>query len=76
LKEGFKVYKVGNNETSDYLMNFLNLGNNTILAVNKRLASMLNEFGSKVKVDYVEFEHIKKMYGAVHCATQVFRKNY
>jgi len=46
------------------------------LAVNKKLKKVLEDFGSKVKVEYVEFGHIKKMYGAAHCATQVFRKDW
>jgi len=33
----------------------------------------VKEFGSKVKVHTIGFEEVKKMYGALHCATQVYR---
>jgi len=71
--EGFRVLKVTHEDQQEYIINFLNLGNNVLIAVNKKLMKMLADWGSKVKVDYVEFGHVKRMYGACHCATQVFR---
>jgi len=37
LHEGYKVCKVKHEDQLEYIINFLNLGNNTLLAVNKKL---------------------------------------
>jgi arginine deiminase len=76
VNEGFRVCKVCHEDQLQYIINFLNLGSNTIMAVNRKLKGTLENFGSKVKVDYIEFGHIKRMYGAAHCATQVFRRDW
>jgi len=72
--EGFRILKVSHDDQMEYIINFLNIGNNTIIAVNLKLKQVLEDFGSRVIVDYIEFGHIKRMYGACHCATQVFRR--
>jgi len=46
-----------------------------VLAVNRKLKDVCKAAGSKVQVEYVEFGEILHMYGALHCATQVFRKD-
>ena len=71
--EGFQVIKVSNQEQIDYMINFLNIGNNTVLCVNRDLKRKVKEAG--VNVIFVEFEPILKMFGALHCATQVSRKD-
>jgi hypothetical protein len=56
------------------MINFLNIGNNEVLAVNPDLAAKIDgKTEETVTVTYVEFYGIKQMYGAFHCATQVSR---
>ena len=70
--EKFEVIKVTHQQQVDYIINFLNIGNNTIISVNKDLREITQHTG--VKVDYIDFTAVLKMYGAMHCMTQVSRK--
>ena len=72
--EGYKMIKISNQQQKDYMINFLNIGNNTILTVNPDLKNVIKETG--VDVIYVEFQAVMKMFGALHCATQVSRKPF
>lgn len=69
--EGFELIKISNQEQIDYMINFLNIGNNTVLCVNRHLPEKVKHTG--VNVIYVEFTPVLKMFGALHCATQVSR---
>ena len=71
--EGFKMIKVTNKQQEEYMINFLNIGNNIVLSVNPFLKELVKETG--VIVEYIEFKAIMNMYGAMHCATQVGRRN-
>ena len=53
------------------MINFLNLGNNEIISVNKDLKTVGKE--SNTNITYIEFKPILNMYGAIHCITQVSR---
>ena len=53
------------------MINFLNIGNNTIISVNKELEKVAKKSG--VNVIYMDFKPILNMYGAMHCITQVSR---
>lgn len=46
------------------MINFLNIGNNTIISVHKDLGKKLKEHGFDGKVEFVEYKGILKMYGA------------
>jgi arginine deiminase len=72
--EGFKIVKSTHEQQTDFLINFLNIGNNKIIAVNHELKAKLEKENIDVEVLDVNFKSIVKMYGAVHCATQVARK--
>ena len=52
-------------------INFLNIGNNEIISVNKDLK--LLEQKTNTNIIYLEFRPILNMYGAMHCITQVSR---
>lgn len=71
MYEEYKCIKVTYQEQLDYMINFLNIGNNTVLTVNADLKNVVKESG--VDVIYVEFQAVMKMFGALHCATQVSR---
>jgi arginine deiminase len=73
--EGFKIVKCTHQQQTDFLINFLNIGNNKIIAVNHELKSIIEKEDIDVTVLDVNFKSIVKMYGAVHCATQVARRN-
>ena len=66
---GYKMIKVTHQQQVDYMINFLNIGNNEIISVSKDLEEVAKPSGSKVK--YLEFKAILNMYGATHCLTQV-----
>eukprot|EP00456_Euglypha_rotunda_P020363 TRINITY_DN1782_c0_g1_i17.p1 TRINITY_DN1782_c0_g1~~TRINITY_DN1782_c0_g1_i17.p1 ORF type:complete len:383 (+),score=43.53 TRINITY_DN1782_c0_g1_i17:173-1321(+) len=74
-REGYNVIPITNDEQFAYMINFLNLGKNSLITVNKDLERKLRQYGSSVAVKYIEFDAVKKMYGACHCATQAFRKS-
>ena len=63
--------KVKHQQQVDYMINFLNIGNNTIISVNKDLEKLAKKSG--VNTIYMEFKPILNMYGGIHCITQVSR---
>ena len=67
----YKLIKVTHQQQVDYIINFLNIGNNEILAVNNELATISAE--SNTNVISFDFRPILNMYGAMHCITQVSR---
>ena len=70
--EQYEIIKVTNQQQIDYMINFLNIGNNTVLTCNRDLKNVVKHTG--VNVIYIEFRAVMNMYGALHCATQVSRK--
>lgn len=72
--EGYNIIKCSHEQQSDFVINFLNIGNDTIIAVNPQLKEMLEKANVEVKVIDLKFDAIVKMFGAVHCATQVARR--
>jgi len=72
-REGYKIYKIDEKDQLEYLINFVHIGNNEIISVNKKLKSLLAKSNPQIKVTYVDYEGITNMYGAAHCTTQVSR---
>eukprot|EP01086_Lenisia_limosa_P015905 TRINITY_DN5402_c0_g1_i2.p1 TRINITY_DN5402_c0_g1~~TRINITY_DN5402_c0_g1_i2.p1 ORF type:complete len:446 (+),score=127.72 TRINITY_DN5402_c0_g1_i2:63-1400(+) len=87
--EGYTIAPIAHEEQLKYMCNFVNLGDNVdpqpnapgggpgkghLLAVHQGLEERLREYGYTGRVEYVEFQGVKNMYGAAHCATQIFRK--
>ena len=66
-----ELIKVKHQQQVDYMINFLNIGNNTILSVNKDLEKVAKKSG--VNIISLDFRPILNMYGAMHCITQVSR---
>lgn len=73
VKEGFRVIKITHEQQSDFMVNFLNIGDGKVISPNKDMQSFLEKNGSKVAVKYVDIGEVTKMYGAFHCATQAVR---
>ena len=67
----YKIIKVTHQQQIDYMINFLNIGNNEILSVNNELKIIAKK--SKTNIINLEFRPILNMYGAIHCITQVSR---
>lgn len=67
----FKYIKITHQEQKEYMINFLNIGNNTVISVNKDLENKVKDLGITVK--YFDCQPILNMYGGMHCMTQVSR---
>lgn len=74
--EGFKIIKCNHEDQSKFMINFLNVGDKTIISVNPGLQKIVEDAKVDVRVDIIniKFEAVTKMFGAVHCTTQVCRK--
>ena len=71
---GFKYIKITHEEQKQYMINFLNIGNNTVISVNKNLEKKLKDNGlDSIEVKYFDCQPILNMYGGMHCMTQVSR---
>jgi arginine deiminase len=68
---GFNYIKISHEEQKQYMINFLNIGNNTVISVNKNLEDKVKDLGITVK--YFDCQPILNMYGGMHCMTQVSR---
>ena len=68
---GFNYIKITHEEQKQYMINFLNIGNNTVISVNKKLEEKVKDLGITVK--YFNCQPILNMYGGMHCMTQVSR---
>ena len=70
----FKYIKITHQEQKEYMINFLNIGNNTVISVNKNLEKKLKDNGIDIiTVKYFDCQPILNMYGGMHCMTQVSR---
>ena len=68
---GFNYIKITHEEQKQYMINFLNIGNNTVISVNKDLEEKVKNLGITVK--YFNCRPILNMFGGMHCMTQVSR---
>ena len=67
----FNYIKISHQEQKEYMINFLNIGNNTVISVNKNFENKVKDLGITVK--YFDCQPILNMYGGMHCMTQVSR---
>ena len=67
----FHYIKITHQEQKEYMINFLNIGNNTVISVNKDLERKVKDLGINVK--WFDCQAILNMYGGMHCMTQVSR---
>lgn len=74
--EGYTIVPVTPEQQQAYMINFLNVGGGHLISVNEGLEELLARAGvaaPDVHVEYIEFDGVKRMYGAAHCGTQVAR---
>ena len=70
----FNYIKISHQEQKEYMINFLNIGNNTVISVNKNLEKKLKDNGCDIiTVKYFNCQPILNMYGGMHCMTQASR---
>ena len=70
----FNYIKITHKEQKEYMINFLNIGNNTVISVNKNLEKKLKDNNINIiNVQYFNCQPILNMYGGMHCMTQVSR---
>ena len=70
----FNYIKITHKEQKEYMINFLNIGNNTVISVNKNLEKKLKDNNINIiDVQYFNCQPILNMYGGMHCMTQVSR---
>ena len=70
----FNYIKISDQEQKEYMINFLNIGNNTVISVNQNLEQKLKDNKiDMITVKYFDCKPILKMYGGMHCMTQVSR---
>ena len=70
-KKGFKIVKFGKKEQEEQIINFLNIGDNTVISNSKELEKKVKNYG--IEVIYLDFEPIIKMGGSIRSITQVSR---
>lgn len=69
---GFNIITVSGEEQLAYGCNGLNLGNNHLVSIEKRVARRIACSPLfKGTVEYLDFEGVTCMFGGVHCASQV-----
>eukprot|EP01098_Paradermamoeba_levis_P014384 TRINITY_DN6845_c0_g1_i3.p1 TRINITY_DN6845_c0_g1~~TRINITY_DN6845_c0_g1_i3.p1 ORF type:complete len:637 (+),score=196.25 TRINITY_DN6845_c0_g1_i3:171-1913(+) len=72
LDEGYSLIPITDENQRNYGCNCLNIGNGTIIAVDKTTSKTLAKspyFDGKISV--IDFRNMSNMYGSVHCCSQV-----
>jgi len=85
-EEGYKIIPITEEEQTDYMVNYLNLGRMPaedgkegpvrLVSVHDGLEKKLRDAGVSERealVESVDYRGITRMYGAAHCSSQVFR---
>ncbi|KAL0491700.1 arginine deiminase [Acrasis kona] len=73
--EGYHIVSVTVSQQADYGINFLNIGEGTIVAVDESTARTLLKSGVyKGDVDLIDYSGMTTMYGSVHCCSQVLKR--
>nr|WP_281720608.1 arginine deiminase family protein [Nitrosomonas nitrosa] len=74
MENSFQVIKVTDKEQKQFATNVLNVGNGTIVTPYKgsEYITRLSEAG--IKSVFVDFENLKRGWGAAHCMTQVISR--
>eukprot|EP01012_Entosiphon_sulcatum_P058494 TRINITY_DN82575_c0_g1_i1.p1 TRINITY_DN82575_c0_g1~~TRINITY_DN82575_c0_g1_i1.p1 ORF type:complete len:792 (+),score=119.96 TRINITY_DN82575_c0_g1_i1:270-2378(+) len=71
---GFTVLPISERMANNYGLNFINVGQSRIVTTDEETAAHISDCPQfKGTVKHINFREITKLYGAIHCATQVFR---
>jgi arginine deiminase len=72
---GFNVIRVTDRMQTNYGCNFINCGNSRLITTDAETADHIARSPHfRGTIDNVDFSEITKLYGALHCSTQVFRQ--
>eukprot|EP01133_Synstelium_polycarpum_P015287 gene15287-18100_t len=71
-EQGYELVMASDRNQKDYGCNGLNIGNGKFIVVDQATAKTIaRAMKSAVKLLYVDFRTVTKMYGSVHCCSQV-----
>src|SRR3990167_4598735 len=73
--KNLEIIWVSDAEQLDYAINFIQLGSGDLISISATTTALLNKYNSTAIAHYVDFDGIKRMFGAAHCSTQIFRKH-
>eukprot|EP01132_Coremiostelium_polycephalum_P007952 gene7952-9782_t len=72
VQQGFDLVKVTDQNQKDYGCNGLNIGNGKFIVVDKATAKAIaRKSNTSSQLLFVDFRTVTKMYGSVHCCSQV-----
>ncbi|GAM26969.1 hypothetical protein SAMD00019534_101440 [Acytostelium subglobosum LB1] len=72
IEQGYELLYVTDQNQKDYGCNGLNIGNGKFIVVDQATAkTVARKTSSSVKLLFVDFRTVTKMYGSVHCCSQV-----
>jgi len=73
--EGYKIIKATNEQQEKYGINFLNLGDSNLITVDESTSrSLIKSKMIKGNIDLIDYNAFVKMYGSVHCCSQVLSR--
>lgn len=71
-QEGYLIIPVTNEQQEAYGLNYLNLGNGSLISVDQSTArTMINSKYFDGNIHVINFDGMTAMYGSVHCCSQV-----
>jgi hypothetical protein len=74
-EEGYTIVPVTVEQQGNYGINFLNIGEGTIVAVDQSTARTLLSSGVfDGNIDLIDYSGMTTMYGSVHCCSQVLKR--
>eukprot|EP01064_Diplonema_japonicum_P001168 TRINITY_DN10753_c0_g1_i1.p1 TRINITY_DN10753_c0_g1~~TRINITY_DN10753_c0_g1_i1.p1 ORF type:complete len:798 (+),score=192.14 TRINITY_DN10753_c0_g1_i1:52-2445(+) len=71
---GWHIIPASEQMADDLGINFINMGNGQLICTDEAMGETIENFPHfRGKVHVIDYREICKMYGAIHCTTQVFR---
>lgn len=73
---GYEIFTCTKEEQQNFAINFLNIGNNTIITPYRDVTGLYENIRKKTGVSflYQDFSNLREGYGACHCTTQVISR--
>uniref|UniRef100_A0A7S4CSE2 Arginine deiminase n=1 Tax=Eutreptiella gymnastica TaxID=73025 RepID=A0A7S4CSE2_9EUGL len=72
---GYHIIPVTDRMHNNYGVNFINCGNSRLITTDAETADHISKSPCfNGSIDNIDFQEITKLYGALHCSTQVFRE--
>lgn len=72
----FNVLKMTQRDQAHYGINFLNIGNGKIITPDLESGRKIAKAVTQARVEVVDYTHMSRMYGSVHCSTQVLMREH